>query len=186
MWLLVSLPIGQHILPPDWSSQGDSWLVKLWQKISHPQTFKLKSEKKKNLITGEPSHWLTGWLILAPARVTPDWLNFDIKYLSPLASKSKSDRDVWWLECLHSSHSSLKRNSNNCLKKFCRPKSAPLLLYRTVLYWFFFLVQTGIHGTTVTLFSVTARQHRRPARSPSSPAGPAVWPSQERGWTRLQ
>ena len=65
-------------------------------------TIKLKSEKVCD-------HWwafplvASFWLLIGWARVTPDWSNFDIKYLSPLASKSKSEKGMWLLESFPSS-----------------------------------------------------------------------------------
>ena len=42
MWSLLSPPIGQLILAPDWSSQGDSWLVKILNQISQPTDLQIK------------------------------------------------------------------------------------------------------------------------------------------------
>ena len=51
MWSLLSPPIGQLILAPDWSSQGDSWLVKILNQISQPTDLQIKIW---NVITGDP------------------------------------------------------------------------------------------------------------------------------------
>ena len=51
MWSLLSLPIGQLILAPDWSSQGQSWLVKILNQISQPTDLQIKIW---HVITGDP------------------------------------------------------------------------------------------------------------------------------------
>ena len=51
MWSLLSPPIGQLILSPDWSSQGDSWLVKILNQISQPADLQIKIW---HVITGDP------------------------------------------------------------------------------------------------------------------------------------
>ena len=65
MWSLVSLPIGQHILTPDWSSHGASWLVELWHPISWPTDLQIKIWQNY-VITVEPPYWSThtgSWLV---------------------------------------------------------------------------------------------------------------------------
>ena len=46
IWSLGSPPIGQNILPPDWSSQGASWLVNLQHPISQPTDLRIKIRQK--------------------------------------------------------------------------------------------------------------------------------------------
>ena len=56
--------MGQHLLPPDWSSQGVSWLVELWHLISEPADLKIKIWKKE-WTTVESFYWSThsdSWL----------------------------------------------------------------------------------------------------------------------------
>ena len=59
------LPMCQHILPPDWSSQGASWLVELWRSISQPKDLEIKI-RQKEWTTRDPPYWLThtdSWLV---------------------------------------------------------------------------------------------------------------------------
>ena len=72
MWSLVSLPIGQHILSPDWSSHGASYVDIKY--LSH-QTSKSKSDKSMWSLVSGP----IGQHVLAP-----DWLNKGASWLVEL------------------------------------------------------------------------------------------------------
>ena len=148
MWSLVSLPIGQHILTPDWSSHAAWWLIELLHPISCPQTSKSKSDR---------SMWsllslLNGQLILAPdwSSQGHSWL---VKILNQISQPTDLQIKIWHVITgdPHKSpipHSSLKRNLNNWFKSFADPKV--LRYFCTELYLFEY---STMEYTTVALWS---------------------------------
>ena len=76
------LPMCQHILPPDWSSQGASWLVELWRSISQPKDLEIKI-RQKEWTTRDPPYWLTH---------TASWL---VKLLHPISQLTDLKIKIW-------------------------------------------------------------------------------------------
>ena len=134
MWSLVSLPIGQHILTPDWSSHGASWLVELWHPISWPTDLQIKIWQKY-VITVEPP---IGQLILAPdwSSQGDSWL---VKILNQISQPTDLQIKIWHVitgdrRKSPIPHSSLKKNLNNWFKSFSDLKV--LRYFCTELYLF--------------------------------------------------